>query len=144
MTGNKTRVDFAAWLRDQLTTRGYDVTGLRSGGRTRFAADSGISPASVSRLLRAQPVTDLGILGTLAGFLGVPLAEILVRIGLITEGELYEVQHPDPDDSRRITPEEAANDLGITDPHKRALFLNMTRTLQQDAATPGEGEALAE
>lgn len=146
MAENKTdatRKAFAAWLSQELVRRGYDVTGLRSGGRSRFAADSGISASTVGRLLRGEAVTDTRVLGTLASALEKPLAEILVRTGVITDEQLYDVQHPTTDTARKISPEEAANDLGITDPHKRELFLNMTRTLQEQSDT-GEGEARAE
>lgn len=141
--GNARAAAFAAWLHDQLTARGYDLTGPRSGGRGAFAADSGISPATVGRLLRGERVTDTRILGLLAEALHVSLGEVLVRVGILDETGLGEVREPSPG-ARRITPEQAADELGITDEQQRALFVAMTHTLRRQPP-PGNGEqSLAE
>ncbi|MFK0296413.1 helix-turn-helix domain-containing protein [Streptomyces sp. NPDC090442] len=129
---------FAQWLHDQLTARGYDLSGPRSGGRARFAERSGISPSSVGRLLRGDNVTDTRVLGLLAEALGVRLGEVLVRAGVITADELTAVQNPTTG-PRSITPEQAADELGIQDPQSRALFLSMTETLRHQRATNGDG-----
>ncbi|MGI5252808.1 helix-turn-helix domain-containing protein [Actinacidiphila glaucinigra] len=121
---------FAEWLHTKLTARGYDLTGPRSGGKSRFSEDSGLSPSTVGRLLRAEPVTDTDVLARLAAALGVPLGEILVRAGVLSEDELGAVRAPDTG-PRRITPEDAAAELGITDPQARRLFISMTETLQR-------------
>ncbi|MFE7017650.1 helix-turn-helix domain-containing protein [Streptomyces sp. NPDC057651] len=132
---------FAKWLHAQLTARGYDLTGQRSGGKTAFATDSGISPSSVTRLLRGDGVSDTRVLALLAAALQVPLGEVLVRAGVIEEAELTAVQKP-PTGPRRITPEQAADELGITDEQSRRLFVNMTTTLQRKP-TPETGEGRA-
>lgn len=129
------RVHFTAWLNTQLIQRGYDVTGLRSGGRARFAADSGISAATVGRLLRGDEVKDIGVMTMLAEALGRPLGDILVRAGILDESDLTA---PAPG-TRRLTPEEAADELGIHDPQQRAAFIAMTRALQPPPGT-GEGD----
>lgn len=121
---------FAEWLQEQLTARGYDLTGPRSGGKSAFANNSGISPSSVTRLLRGDGVSDTRVLALLAAALQVPLGEVLVRAGVLEEAELQAVQHPSPG-PRRITPEQAADELGITDDQSRRLFVNMTQTLQR-------------
>lgn len=128
------RKNFAAWLTDQLARRGYDL-GLRGGGRSRFAADSGISASTVGRILRGDEVRDIGVLTLLADALDRPLGEILIRAGVLSEDDL---RTPAPGD-RRITPEEAADELGIHDPQQRALFLSMTETLRK-TPPPGTGE----
>ncbi|WND36959.1 helix-turn-helix transcriptional regulator [Streptomyces sp. BB1-1-1] len=133
-----TAASFADWLRDQLTRRGYDLSGLRSGGRTAFAADSGISPATVGRMLRGDNVTDTRVLGLLAAALHVPLGEVLVRAGILDERELAYVRNPQPGE-RRITPEQAAAELGIEDEQTRRLFVSMTETLQR-TPPPSAGE----
>ncbi|MHA4819360.1 helix-turn-helix domain-containing protein [Streptomyces aculeolatus] len=120
---------FAVWLRDQLTRRDYDL-GLRGGGQTKFAADSGISRATISRMLSGQGATDTRVLALLAEALHLPLSDILVRAGILTADELGAVQHPSPG-TRRITPDEAADELGITDEQSRDLFRSMTETLQR-------------
>ncbi|WP_326797483.1 helix-turn-helix domain-containing protein [Streptomyces sp. NBC_01808] len=121
---------FADWLRDQLTRRGYDLSGPRSGGKSAFAEHSGISASTVGRMLRGDKITDTRVLGLLAQALGEPLSDILVRAGIITADELGAVQRPSPGD-RRITPEQAADELGITDAQSRRVFVSMAETLQR-------------
>ncbi|MFE7853713.1 helix-turn-helix domain-containing protein [Streptomyces sp. NPDC057403] len=129
------RADFGLWLRQQLETRGYDL-GIRGGGQTRFAEESGIGRATISRILSGQGATDTKVLGQLAAALHIPLGEVLVRAGILDPSELRAVQEPPAPGERRITPEQAADELGLTDEHRRRLFVNMTQTLQR---TPPEG-----
>jgi transcriptional regulator with XRE-family HTH domain len=123
------RLRFADWLRDQLTRRGYDLS-PRGGGQSRFAEESGIGRATVSRMLGGQGATDTRVLAQLAAALTVPLGEVLVRAGIATDEELGRVAHPSPG-PRRITPEQAADELGISDEQARRLFLSMVETLQR-------------
>ncbi|MGW4602698.1 helix-turn-helix domain-containing protein [Streptomyces sp. NPDC004532] len=132
--------DFATWLHDRLTAHGYDLSGPRSGGKSRFAQDSGISPSSVGRLLRGDRITDTDVLGRLATAVGVPLGEVLVRAGVINQSELTAVQAPETG-PRRITPEQAAEELGITDQQARRLFVSMTETLQRTPPPKKKGRA---
>ncbi|MDX3063391.1 helix-turn-helix transcriptional regulator [Streptomyces sp. ND04-05B] len=133
---------FADWLHEQLTAKGYDLSGARSGGKSRFAEDSGISPSTVGRLLDGKRVTDMDVLARLADKLGLTLGTVLLRAGIVTEADLIAVEEPEtgPD---ALTPERAATALNITDPHKRAVFVSMTETLQQPPPDTGE-ERLAE
>ncbi|CAL9530891.1 helix-turn-helix domain-containing protein [Streptomyces sp. enrichment culture] len=131
--------DFAVWLTHELTARGYDVANTRSGARARFAADSGLSPSTVSRLLRGYGATDIGTLTTLAKGLGIPLGEVLVRAGVLSREELDAVQHP-PTGPRRITPEQAADELGIEDDQARRIFLGMVDTLRTPPPTERSAE----
>lgn len=110
---------FASWLAHQLTRRGYDVSGPRSGGRTRAAADSGISPATIGRWLREEPVADIDVYRRLSEWLEHPFGDILVRAGLLQPEDLTA---PPPDDGTQITPEQAADKLGLKG-HSRELFL---------------------
>ncbi|MFF9262033.1 helix-turn-helix domain-containing protein [Streptomyces longwoodensis] len=124
------RTVFAQWLRDRLEERGYDL-GVRGGGQTKFAEDSGIGRATISRMLRGtQGSTDTRTLELLATALRIPLVEVLVQAGVLTPNELAAVQAPNPG-TRQLTPEEAADELGITDEHARRMFISMVRTLQQ-------------
>lgn len=133
------RARFADWLRDQLTRRGYDL-GPRGGGQSRFAEESGIGRATVSRMLGGHGATDTRVLAQLAATLRVPLGEVLVRAGIATDEELGRVAHPAPG-PRRITPEQAADELGISDEQARRLFVSMVETLQR---TPPPTERSAE
>jgi len=129
--GNE-RDTFAAWMRDQLTRRGYDL-GLRGGGRNRFATDAGISPSTVGRLLRGEGATDTGSLARIAETLDVPLTEVLVRAGVLSADDIatYARRHGHRDVSQPLTPEQAADELGFTDPTRRALYLATVETLRK-------------
>lgn len=130
--------EFGRWLTQRLEAKGYNLSGPRSGGRTAFAEDSGISPSTVTRLLRGEMPTDTRILRTLADAIDVPYPEVLVRAGVMTPDELAAIQERRPAPGRRMTPEEAADELGITDPAERKVFINMTQTLSRSAPNDGE------
>jgi transcriptional regulator with XRE-family HTH domain len=130
--------DFGRWLTQRLEAKGYNLSGPRSGGRTAFAEDSGISPSTVTRLLRGEMPTDTRILRTLADAIDAPYPEVLVRAGVMTPEELAAIQERRPAPGRRMTPEEAADELGITDPAERKVFVNMTKTLSRSAPNDGE------
>ncbi|MFI0736444.1 hypothetical protein ACH4S9_46855 [Streptomyces sp. NPDC021225] len=90
-------------------------------------------------MLRGQGAMETRVLQMLAEALELPLAEVLVAAGVLSRNELQAVQRkgprPDP-----LTPEQAADELGITDPQSRALFVSMTETLRQQRAERGEGQ----
>jgi transcriptional regulator with XRE-family HTH domain len=131
-----TPAEFGRWLTQRLEDLGFNLSGPRSGGRSAFAEQSGLSPSTVTRLLRGEMPTDTRILRTLAEAIDVPYPEVLVRGGVLTPDELAAVQQPVTTD--RITPEQAADQLGITDPAERKVFVNMAKTLRRTA--PDEGE----
>jgi transcriptional regulator with XRE-family HTH domain len=140
-TDEQARADFAQWLRQQLESRGFDL-GMRGGGQSRFAEESGIGRATISRILSGQGATDTAVLARLADALHIPLGEVLVRAGILNPSELSAVNQP-PAGGRRITPDQAADELGITDPHQRRLFLAMTQTLQRNPP-PEDAQRTAE
>ncbi|MEU1020220.1 helix-turn-helix transcriptional regulator [Streptomyces sp. NPDC005898] len=133
---------FADWLHEQLTARGYDLSGARSGGKSRFAEDSGISPSTVGRLLDGKRVTDMDVLARLADQLGITLGTVLLRAGIVDRDDLIAIQEPETGPNA-MTPEQAATALNITEPTKRAVFVSMAETLQQPPPDTGE-ERLAE
>ncbi|KAB1141381.1 helix-turn-helix transcriptional regulator [Streptomyces luteolifulvus] len=133
---------FGQWLRKELEARGYNLS-PRGGGQTRFAEDSGISRPTISRLLKGTGEQDINTLTQLAEALGLRLGVVLVRAGILSDSDLQAVQHP-PAGESRITPEDAATQLGITDEQQRDLFVAMTRTLQQQRQRSGDGDHAAE
>lgn len=128
----RTPTQFAAWLRNELTRRGYVLT-PRGGGQKSFASDAGVSTATVSRILRGEGVTDLGVLEKIATSLGVRLGTILVEAGLLEPDELGSVQRP----RGHMSADEAADELGITDPTARQVFRGMVNTLKPGDPTAG-------
>ncbi|MFB6618910.1 helix-turn-helix domain-containing protein [Streptomyces sp. NPDC085524] len=123
--------EFADWLRSELIGRQYDLR-PRGGGQTKFAEDSGIGRATVSRILSGQGATDTRVLGLLSDALHLPLPEVLVHAGIIERPDLAAAEDPGAA-PRRITPEQAADQLGLTDPQARRVFLSMTETLLRES-----------
>ncbi|WP_329148229.1 helix-turn-helix transcriptional regulator [Streptomyces sp. NBC_01456] len=85
---NEDRQKFAAWLRTRLVELGYDLSTPRAGGQAEFARHAGISHPVVSRTLRGTNSPSPDVLEAMAPVLKVPLRELLVQAGILTEGEL--------------------------------------------------------
>jgi hypothetical protein len=120
----------ATWLHAQLHERGYDLSGPRSGGIGQAATDSGISPATMSRLVRGtRAVNDIDVYRRLSRWLSHPLGDILVRAGQLQPGDLETDQAADG----RMTPDQAADGLGLTG-HERELFLLNVHALRTPPA----------
>ncbi|MFH9430273.1 helix-turn-helix domain-containing protein [Streptomyces sp. NPDC017615] len=130
------RAEFGQWLRHELESRGYNLS-QRGGGQTKFADDSGIGRATLSRILSGQGTNDIPTLSSIANALGHPLGDLLVRAGILDPSELRAVQDSPATGLRRITPEQAAAELGLTDEHSVRLFVNLTTALQR---TPPSGD----
>ncbi|MFG2138029.1 helix-turn-helix domain-containing protein [Streptomyces sp. NPDC048650] len=119
--------DFAAWMEDLMRSRGYDIDHPRGGGRSKVADDAGVHRAAVTRLLQRQSMPDLATMRGLSRALDVPVREVLIRSGKLTEDDLpmpVTYSRNGAAGSRRITLEEAAELLGIPD-ERRALFLQV-------------------
>lgn len=132
----------AEWLRARMVARGYDL-GARGGGRTRLAEDTGVPRVAITRILSGTPTSDIGNLRALADHFGSPLADVLVLAGIITARELEAVRpEPEPEPVadqlpvEPLTPEAAADELGITDPHQRAAFISMLAAFRRDTPAP--------
>lgn len=120
---------FAAWFEARLIARGYDLS-LRGGGRAKFAATAGISASTVSRILKRQSIPDPKVLALIAPHVGATLGEILVEAGVATDEQIKRVGEATPGGGR-ITPEQAADLLGITSPLARQLFVPFAEQLQR-------------
>ncbi len=115
---------FAAWLKEQLRRRGYPERGAQK----KLSTASGISTATVSRLLRAEGQADLSTLTLLSEFLEIPLGEILVRAGVLTPADLAAASRPiDPEP---ISAKRAAAEFGITSPEGIDTFERMVNGLR--------------
>ncbi|MEL3944475.1 helix-turn-helix domain-containing protein [Streptomyces sp. LNU-CPARS28] len=131
---------FAAWFEQRLTDLGYDISSARSGGRGKFANDAGVSHSTISRILNGQKIPTPDVLATMAPHLGVSLGDLLVLAGKATKEEIERAAAPPPV-ARRLTPEQAAAQLGIHDADLVALFTTMTKhmqTQQADRQQPAE------
>ena len=135
--------DFAGWIEDLLRARRYDIDSPRGGGRSKLADDAGVHRAAVSRLLQRQSMPDLETMRRIASVLGVPLREMLIRSGRLTEDDLPlgGGRHANGDGSGcedggvhlPLSPEEAARRMGVP-PELRGLFAKVARQFLPEGA----------
>lgn len=126
---------FAAFIRHAVRDAGYDIDSPRGGGKTALAKDTGMSASSVGRMLAGKTMPDPNSLERLAGALNMPLPELLVRSGLVSNraalpavSALQEVVRG----AGRLTPAEAARQLGIKSPARVAMFESLVAHLVQE------------
>lgn len=128
---------FAAWIEELIRRRGFDIDSPRGGGKSRLADEAGVHRAAVTRLLQRQSMPDLETTRRLARVLRVPVRDMLIRSGRLTEDDLPLPSAPaaDPAPSagrRHLTPEEAADGLGIA-PEQREMFIRIVGQFLPDA-----------
>ncbi|MGW7053359.1 helix-turn-helix domain-containing protein [Streptomyces sp. NPDC054887] len=121
---------FASWVEDLIRQRGYDIDSPRGGGKSRLADEAGVHRAAITRLLQRQSMPDLETTRRLAHVLRVPVRDMLIRSGRLSEEDL-----PLPDrpraaptgadgGARRLTLEEAAAGLGVPE-DQRDMFMRV-------------------
>ncbi|CAM5489684.1 hypothetical protein SROCM77S_03972 [Streptomyces rochei] len=91
-------------------------------------------------MLRGQGAPETRVLETLAETLDLPLAEVLVAAGILTRDVLLAIRQQTPR-TDPLTPEAAAEELGITDPQGVELFVSFTETLRRQRAANGGDHA---
>ncbi|WHM37180.1 helix-turn-helix transcriptional regulator [Streptomyces sp. BPTC-684] len=133
---------FATWIEDLIRRRGFDIDSPRGGGRSRLADEAGVHRAAVTRLLQRQSMPDLETTRRLAHVLEVPVREMLIRSGRLTEDDL---PLPSLRAGGSVTPwqltlEEAAVGLGVP-PEQRAMFIKVAGQFLPDAASRGSVES---
>ncbi|GAA4905191.1 helix-turn-helix domain-containing protein [Streptomyces coeruleoprunus] len=138
---------FAAWLEELIRRRGYDIDSPRGGGKSRLADEAGVHRAAITRLLQRQSMPDLETTRRLAHVLQVPVREMLIRSGRLTEEDLPLPSLPDSarpgGASRHLTLEEAAAGLGVP-PEQREMFMRVAgQFLPETSVRPGERTPLA-
>ncbi|MBT2409544.1 helix-turn-helix transcriptional regulator [Streptomyces sp. ISL-12] len=119
---------FTAWIEEVIRRRGYDIDSPRGGGKSRLADEAGVHRAAITRLLQGQSMPDLETMRRLARVLDIPVREMLIRSGRLTEEELplpSSQDAPDrPGGGERLTLEEAATALGVP-AEQREMFLRV-------------------
>ncbi|MGP9019209.1 helix-turn-helix domain-containing protein [Streptomyces sp. BR1] len=132
---------FATWVEELIRRRGFDIDSPRGGGRSRLADEAGVHRAAVTRLLQRQSMPDLETTRRLAHVLEVPVREMLIRSGRLTEEDLPLPALRGPSaPSWQLTLEEAAVGLGVP-PEQRAMFIKVAGQFLPDAATRGSVES---
>ncbi|MGX4694477.1 transcriptional regulator [Streptomyces sp. JNUCC 63] len=134
----------AAYLTAMATAAGYDVR-RRKGGRAQLAAVTGLSLTTISRTLEGRTLPLPSQLARWATVFNLDHRVMLVESGLIPE------QREPHGAGRRATaaalsPEEAMNAWGITDPIiRRTLNGSIVHAirLQEEIDAADDGEAVA-
>ncbi|MGW5123209.1 hypothetical protein ACWEQ7_03935 [Streptomyces sp. NPDC004069] len=136
---------FCALVLPALEEAGY--TGY--GSQQRLVADTGMSKSSVSRLVKRESVPDVQFFPALARVARLDPVELLVAAGILPRSYLESQQTlsgtgQSPVRSERITPEEAAERLGIRDDVGKIMFLAVVEKLKHEDHADGPGEATAQ
>ncbi|MEU3523193.1 helix-turn-helix transcriptional regulator [Streptomyces sp. NPDC038707] len=131
--------EFADWVEDVMRARGYDIDSPRGGGKTKLAEDAGVHRAAITRLLQRQSMPDLDTMRGLARALRVPVRDVLIRSGKLTEEDLPlspPAAGAAAPGAPALSAEQAAAALGIPD-HLRAAFVQITEQLRERSAAAG-------
>ncbi|WP_344439560.1 helix-turn-helix transcriptional regulator [Kitasatospora nipponensis] len=134
-----------------MRARGYDIDSPRGGGKSKLAEDAGVHRAAVTRLLQRQSMPDLDTMRGIARALDIPVREILIRSGKLTEQDLPNpVGYPavgvattaagDGSTVARMTLEQVAQALGIPD-DRREMFIKVAQqfTPEEPGTEQGTG-----
>ncbi|MED7822957.1 helix-turn-helix domain-containing protein [Streptomyces chiangmaiensis] len=117
-----------------MRERGYVIDGPRGGGKSKLADDAGVHRAAVTRLLQRQSMPDLETMRRLATVLGVPLRDMLIRSGRLSEEDLPLDQDRSEDGQlQRLSPEEAARRMGVP-AELRDLFVRVVTQFLPDGS----------
>lgn len=137
---------FFALVLPALTDAGY----TEYGGQQRLVADTGMNKSTVSRLLRREQIPHVKFFPALARATGLDPVELLVAAEVLPREYLESQQTLSETDrsqvgSGSITPEEAAERLGIRDDVGRFTFFAVVDKLtnDDDAENPGDATAQA-
>ncbi|AIV34765.1 helix-turn-helix transcriptional regulator [Streptomyces sp. R1] len=132
---------FAAWIEELIRRRGFDIDNPRGGGKSRLADEAGVHRAAITRLLQRQSMPDLETTRRLAHVLQVPVRDMLIRSGRLTEDDLPLPAAPAAGAAheRRLTLEEAADGLGVA-AEQREMFIRIAGQFLPDASASAREE----
>jgi transcriptional regulator with XRE-family HTH domain len=130
---------FAAVVVPAAERAGY--TGF--GAKARFARDTGMPESSVGRMWSGKTVPDAQFYAAISDAVGVDLGTLLVEGGVLSPQSLQSLSETDRSQVRlRLTPEEAADRLGIKDEVGREVLFTtierLKRLEEDDASDPAE------
>ncbi|WP_219686750.1 helix-turn-helix domain-containing protein [Streptomyces anatolicus] len=119
---------FAAVVVPAAKQAGY----VGHGAQARLARDTGMSESSVSRMFQGRAIPELKFLGPLAEAIGYSPVALLVESGLISPESTQSRYETDQSQvGWTITPEDAADRLGITDEVGRQMFAATVERLKR-------------
>lgn len=122
--------EFTAWIEGVIRRQGYDIDSPRGGGKSRLADEAGVHRAAITRLLQGQSMPDLETMRRLAHVLRVPVRDMLIKSGRLTEEDLplpglpRDVPPAEEAAPSALTLEQAAAGLGIP-PDQRDMFIRV-------------------
>lgn len=118
------------------------------GAQARLARDTGMSESSVSRMLKGAAVPDLRFIAPLAAALRLNPIDLLVDTGLIPPESLQSQPESDRSRVRSRTPDDVADEFGITDVVGRhmltATIERLVREQEGDGADDAHGGTAAQ
>ncbi|MFD8806253.1 hypothetical protein [Streptomyces sp. NPDC059597] len=119
------------------------------GAKAQFARDTGMTESSVTRLWQGKSLPEPRFFEPIAEHTGLDVRTLLVEGGVLSHESLRSLSETDRSQVRsRLTPEEAADRLGIRDDADRQFFfatLERLKSLHDDASdNPDRGGAAAQ
>ncbi|MGY6019525.1 hypothetical protein [Streptomyces spinosirectus] len=114
------------------------------GAKARFARDTGMTESSVSRMWLGQALPDARFYEAIAEATQLDLGVLLVEGGVLSLEALQSLSETDrPQVGSGLTPEQAAERLGIRDEVGRQMFLatfERLKRLEDDASDHADAE----
>ncbi|NEB92381.1 hypothetical protein [Streptomyces bauhiniae] len=102
------------------------------GAKSRFARDTGMTESSVGRMWLGRTLPDARFYEKIAEVTGLDLATLLIEGGIMSPESLQSLTETDRSQVRsRLTPEEAADRLGIRDEAERTYFFATVERLKR-------------
>ncbi|MCM2579520.1 helix-turn-helix domain-containing protein [Streptomyces meridianus] len=125
---------FGAYTARAARAAGYDIDSPRGGGKKALATRAGMSHASVSRMLAGLTIPDTSFFESLAKALRVPVSQMLIESGIVSEESLARPVVSE----KPLNPRDVAEQLGIVSAEKIDAFEAMVRVLiEGDHGTSG-------
>lgn len=112
--------EFTTFVRNHAVKAGYDIDSPRGGGKKALAEDTGMSPASVSRMLSGLVIPDAAVFESVAEAIDVPVGYLFELAGIVSPGVLTAGRTPP--EAHALTPVAAATRLGVRGKRDVALF----------------------
>jgi transcriptional regulator with XRE-family HTH domain len=112
------------------------------GAKARFSRDTGMGDSSVTRLWQGIAIPDARFYSAIADATGLDLGTLLVESGVLSPEALQSLSETDrPQVGSGLTPDEAADRLGIKDTVGREIFYATIERLKRLEDQDAEGGA---
>jgi transcriptional regulator with XRE-family HTH domain len=128
------RARFGKLVADAARRTGrYDIDSPRGGGKAALARETGMAESAVGRMLKGETLPDPKYYAPIARAVDLDVRDLLVEAEIIPRESLSTPFETEASEvrSRSITPSEAADALGITDPIAREMFFGTVERLKR-------------